>query len=329
MIKYIEQKDIFDSTADALINPVNCVGVMGKGLAKQFKDRFPECVPPYEEACAKESLVPGRLILVRTLVQPDLFSAKRPAVILFPTKKHWRGKSQLKWIEAGLQELKRSYRDWGIRSVAMPQIGSGLGGLNWADVKRIIERLFDQEELHVYLYVQSDFSRPIIRDILRENLDVVFVGTTVGNTSARLKHYYAHRSNSFYKDLFSSKFTPRLLTPREDEKLPEFGIGLTDIIKGKQSSDDRSLSFDSLAAGSDELIAKLKQYKPKWVCFNGKKAIESFYDRKAVYGQQSSFEGINIFVVPSTSGRVSSKRQFDGRTRSEWFAYLNKLIREY
>jgi G:T/U-mismatch repair DNA glycosylase/O-acetyl-ADP-ribose deacetylase (regulator of RNase III) len=327
MIKYVEQGDIFDSTADALVNPVNCVGVMGKGLAKQFKDRFPECVPPYEEACARESLVPGRLILVRTLVQPDLFSANRPAVILFPTKKHWRGKSQLKWIEAGLQELKSSYRDWGIRSVAMPQIGCGLGGLNWEDVKRIIVRFFDQEELHVHLYLQSDLSHDVIRDILRDNLDIVFVGTSVGNTSAKKRRYYANKSNSFYRELYSAKFTPRLLSPQEDTQLLDFGIGITDIIKEKSSSDDRKLGQRSLSSGAENLKTKLERYKPKWVCFNGKKAFHAFSGTDCDYGEQERFKGIRIFVVPSTSGRVNGRRLLNGRTRSQWFGRFNQLVR--
>lgn len=152
MIKYIESRSIFDSTADALINPVNCVGVMGKGLAKEFKERYPECFPPYKEACSKKILEPGKLIYVRTCVQPDLFSITRPAIILFPTKKHWRGNSQLRWIKAGLQNLKKTYREWGISSVAMPQLGCGLGGLKWIDVKEVIERLFEEEELYVHLH---------------------------------------------------------------------------------------------------------------------------------------------------------------------------------
>ncbi len=328
MIKYMEQKDIFDSTADALVNPVNCVGTMGKGLAKQFKDRFPECVPPYEEACARESLTPGELMLVPTSDQPDFFGSARPAVILFPTKKHWRGKSQLKWIEAGLQHLKRSYRDWGIQSVAMPQIGCGLGGLNWEDVKRIIERLFSQEELLVYLYLQSDLSHEVICDILRENLDVVFVGTSVGNVSARKQHYYANRGNAFYRELFASKFTPRLLSPHEDKHLLEFGIGLSDIVKGKASSDDRTLERDSLTSGAEVLKSKLAQYKPNWICFNGKTAFQAFSGRESNYGEQDSLRGMRVFVVPSTSGRVAKERLLDGKTRSQWFTYLRQLIEE-
>jgi len=326
MIKYIEQKDIFESTANALVNPVNCVGVMGKGLAKGFKQLFPECVPPYEEACSRETLSPGKLIFVRTCVQPDLFCTARPAIILFPTKKHWRGKSQLRWIEAGLQKLKNSYRDWGIASVAIPQLGCGLGGLEWKDVKEVIERLFEQEDLEVNIYIQSNSQDTAIRDILRQNLDIIFVGTAVGKTSANYKHYYAHRTNSFYRDLYSSKFTPLLLTPKDDTKLPEFGIGLTDVVKRKITSDDRLLNHVVLSSGSQELKIKLERYRPKWVCFNGKKAFESFSNSKAEYGEQNNFEEVRVFVVPSTSGRVSSRRILEGKTRSEWFAELYKRI---
>ena len=148
-----ESKSIFDSTADALVNPVNCEGTMGKGLAKEFKKRFPECFQPYIEACSQKKLVPGEIILVRTCVEPDFFDLNRPAVILFPTKKHWRGKSKVEWIEAGLSKLKNSYKAWGLSSVAIPQIGCGLGGLDWGSVKPIITRLFNDEELELHVHI--------------------------------------------------------------------------------------------------------------------------------------------------------------------------------
>jgi len=327
MIKYIESKDLFDSSADALVNPVNCVGVMGLGLAKKFKDQFPECLAPYEEACSKEMLAPGKLMFVRTYVQSGLFDTRRPAIILFPTKKHWRGKSNLRWIEQGLQNLKESYREWGISSVAMPQIGCGLGGLEWNDVKEAIERHLGQEPLEVQVHIQSDRQNVILPDILRSGLDVVFVGTTASHTSARRGHYFSHKSNSFYKDLYCSNFTPRLLMPKEDNSLLQYGIGLTDMIKSQQASDDRLIDEETLVAGGGSLDLKLKRYRPKWVCFNGMKAFESYFGHKAEYGEQRQMDRIRVFVVPSTSGRVSSRQTFNGKTRTEWFSLLLKLVR--
>ncbi|MDX9799248.1 MAG: macro domain-containing protein [Bacteroidales bacterium] len=155
MIKYIENNSIFDSKADALINPVNCKGTMGKGIAKEFKYRFPECFPPYKKACDEGLLKPGILLLVSLNVQLDFFNWKRPSIILFPTKYHWREKSKLEWIEQGLYYLKNNYLSWGIRSVGMPKLGCGLGGLEWDEVKRLIEKYFIDDKLEIELYLST------------------------------------------------------------------------------------------------------------------------------------------------------------------------------
>ena len=156
MIRYIENGDLFLSKADALVNPVNCKGVMGRGIALEFKKRFPECVQPYKTAVTSGNLVPGILLYVHLIVQPDLFSMKRPGIILFPTKNHWRGKSKLEWIEKGLRYLRDHYRQWQINSIALPQIGCGLGGLSWTEVKQLIERYLCNEPLDVEVYVQAE-----------------------------------------------------------------------------------------------------------------------------------------------------------------------------
>jgi O-acetyl-ADP-ribose deacetylase (regulator of RNase III) len=155
MVRYINKTKLFNNRADALVNPVNCKGIMGKGIAKEFKKRYPECYLPYMQACKKGKLVPGKLMIVRLTVQPDLFMNLRPAIILFPTKYHWKRKSQLKWIEQGLRYLKKHYRKWGLRSIAMPQLGCGLGGLDWMMVKSLIEKHFKNEPLRVEVYLSA------------------------------------------------------------------------------------------------------------------------------------------------------------------------------
>ena len=155
MIHYINRKNFFDSKADALVNPVNCKGTMGKGIAKEFKERFPESFLPYKGACDTGKLKPGILLLVRSTGQPDLFMLKKPAVILFPTKKHWKDKSRLVWIKRGLIYLKKNYRQWGLKSIAMPQLGCGLGGLKWEQVKSLIEKFFKSEPVKVEIYLSA------------------------------------------------------------------------------------------------------------------------------------------------------------------------------
>ncbi|VTS04870.1 type II toxin-antitoxin system antitoxin DNA ADP-ribosyl glycohydrolase DarG [Tuwongella immobilis] len=147
MIKFTSG-DILKSDADALVNTVNCVGVMGRGIALQFKKAYPENFTAYEDACMRERVQPGRMFVFETgLLTPPRF------IINFPTKRHWRGKSRIEDIEAGLVDLVTVIRDHGIRSIAIPPLGAGLGGLNWNDVRPLIEEamsVLDGVEVLVY-----------------------------------------------------------------------------------------------------------------------------------------------------------------------------------
>jgi O-acetyl-ADP-ribose deacetylase (regulator of RNase III) len=140
--------DILAADTEALVNTVNCVGIMGRGIAPQFKNAFPENFKQYQAACAREEVQPGRMFVFKTdaLTNPKY-------IINFPTKRHWRGKSRIEDIEAGLKALVNEIRVRGIRSIAIPPLGSGLGGLNWADVRaRIIEALRGLDDLQTIVF---------------------------------------------------------------------------------------------------------------------------------------------------------------------------------
>ncbi len=134
MIDY-RSGDILKSEVEALVNTVNCVGVMGRGIALQFKNAFPENFKAYAAACKRDEVQPGRMFVFETgqLTPPHY-------IINFPTKRHWRGKSRIEDIDAGLKALVAEIRARHIRSVALPPLGSGLGGLDWlAQVRPLIE----------------------------------------------------------------------------------------------------------------------------------------------------------------------------------------------
>lgn len=134
MIRYV-QGDILKAEAEALVNTVNCVGVMGRGIALQFKQAFPSNFKAYASACRRGEVLPGRMFVF------DIGQIAKPRYIInFPTKRHWRGKSRIEDIEAGLVALVEEVRSRNIRSIAIPPLGSGLGGLDWADVRPRIER---------------------------------------------------------------------------------------------------------------------------------------------------------------------------------------------
>lgn len=136
MIEFMKG-NILRADAEALINTVNCVGFMGRGIAAQFKRTFPENFRAYEVACKRKEVVPGQMFVFSTeqLTNPRY-------VINFPTKRHWRGKSRLEDIEAGLRALAREVEVRRIRSIAIPPLGCGLGGLDWRDVRPLIEAAF-------------------------------------------------------------------------------------------------------------------------------------------------------------------------------------------
>lgn len=136
MIRHVTG-NILDDDAEALVNPVNCVGVMGAGLAKQFKERFPDNFRKYLEACET-----GAVKLGSVYVTEEDGPLSRIYIVNFPTKRHWKDRSHLAWIACGLMDLRRTCGDLGIRSLAIPQVGCGLGGLDWADVLPLVEAAF-------------------------------------------------------------------------------------------------------------------------------------------------------------------------------------------
>lgn len=145
----IEEKrgDILLSRAKAVVNPVNCVGIMGKGLALAFKEKYPEMDEPYKLACKTKELRPGVCQLW------DTGDIAPRYIINFPTKDHWRDPSRLEWIDQGLQHMNWLILMNDITSVAVPPLGCGLGGLSWKDVRPLMYRWLDFKDVMVTLHV--------------------------------------------------------------------------------------------------------------------------------------------------------------------------------
>lgn len=140
--------NIFAENVEAIVNPVNCVGIMGKGLALQFKNKYPENFKAYESACKQNKVQTGKMYIYEneTLKNPKY-------IINFPTKRHWRDNSRLEDIKSGLDDLKRLIEEMNIKSIAIPALGSGLGGLNWQVVKKIIEeKLKDINDCQIIIF---------------------------------------------------------------------------------------------------------------------------------------------------------------------------------
>lgn len=143
MIEYIEG-DIFDSPAQVIVNTVNTVGVMGKGLALSFKKRYPDMFESYKKVCEKHQLTIGKLMLYQ---EADHW------ILLFPTKENWRNPSKLEYIEKGLMKFVNSYAEKHITSIAFPKLGCGNGELNWDLVRPIMEKYLKPLPIDVYIYL--------------------------------------------------------------------------------------------------------------------------------------------------------------------------------
>ena len=143
MIKFIKNGNIFDSQVRVLVNPVNVVGVMGKGLALEFKQRWPHMFEIYKERCLNDCFWIGELLLVKE---------EDHDILLFPTKRHWRSKAKIEDIEIGLIYFVRDYGKLGIESIAFPMLGCGLGGLAWEDVKPLMVKYLEKLPIEIEIY---------------------------------------------------------------------------------------------------------------------------------------------------------------------------------
>jgi len=158
MIKVLEG-DMMQSGAEALVNTVNTVGVMGKGIALQFKEAFPGNNKAYVDACKRKELEPGKLLAV----WDNNLQLGKKLVINFPTKLHWRNPSKYEYIEKGLVALRELLQNGKIKSIAIPPLGSGNGGLDWNKVKPMIEQALGGLETEIMIYEPNAAIKAILQ----------------------------------------------------------------------------------------------------------------------------------------------------------------------
>lgn len=148
MIEFKNRGNLLEESVDALVNTVNCVGIMGKGIALQFKQAYPDNFKVYEKACNHNEVSTGKMFIYST---GSLFGVKY--IINFPTKKHWKEKSKMEYIREGLDDLIQVIKDHHITSIALPPLGCGNGGLDWEKVKPlIVDKLSKLTDLKIIIY---------------------------------------------------------------------------------------------------------------------------------------------------------------------------------
>lgn len=136
--------DIFESKAHVIVNTVNCKGVMGKGLALAFKQRYPEMFPVYQQECKSGKLRIGK---------PTLYRKSTPWILNFPTKDNWKANSKIEYLEKGLEYFVSSYKEAGIASIAFPKLGAQNGKLSWDEVGPLMAKYLADLDIDIYIYI--------------------------------------------------------------------------------------------------------------------------------------------------------------------------------
>jgi len=174
--------NIFDSKAKTLVNTVNCVGVMGKGVALDFKKRYPEMFKEYEALCDAGMVRPGK-----PYYYGDFYGV---SIINFPTKDHWRSPSKLSYIVSGLKWFKEHYQDFGITSVAFPPLGCGNGGLSWETVGPIMYQALKDLPISVEIYAPFGTPQEQLKEAYLESRIVDSEAEVLGVKAPKLNKYW-------------------------------------------------------------------------------------------------------------------------------------------
>jgi len=155
---HYQHGDIFTSQAQVIVNPVNCQGVMGAGLALIFKQRFPEMFVVYQQECSSGKLRIGHSVLYRNSM---------PWILNFPTKDHWRSPSKIEYVEQGLTHFVATYKELGIKSIAFPKLGVGHGKLTWDEVGPRMVKYLGPLDIDVQIYI-AEGDREYLADTLTQ-----------------------------------------------------------------------------------------------------------------------------------------------------------------
>jgi O-acetyl-ADP-ribose deacetylase (regulator of RNase III) len=217
MIRYLTG-NIFETQAAAIVNTVNTVGVMGKGIALQFKKAFPSNFKAYQEACQNGELAIGKL-----LVHEDQnIESGRKLIVNFPTKKHWSKPSEYAYIEAGLDDLLRVIERHRIQSIALPPLGAGNGGLEWEKVKQIMVAKLQHLEIDIFIYEPTAQIKEAMKKervpltearalLLYVLFHLVKQGEYVSEFSSEKVCYFLQKFGA--KKYFKLEFTPQFYGP--------------------------------------------------------------------------------------------------------------------
>lgn len=284
MIHYITG-NLLDSDAEALVNTVNTVGVMGKGIALQFKNAFPNNYKKYFEACKNKELNVGQLLVT----EENVLSGKK-IIINFPTKTNWRLPSEYKYIEDGLAELVKVIKEKNIKSIAIPPLGAGNGGLDWNKVKLILEKYLSHLKVEVFIYEPNATIKEVLKKervkltparamLLSVLYDLVRNGEFVSEFASEKIAYFLQNFGA--KDSFKLEFKQNFYGPYSGKVKHVLYYLNGSYIMGYSSKDKKPFEELQIVMESekevDEFLSKPENREYKIIAQKTKTFLSGFY----------------------------------------------------
>jgi O-acetyl-ADP-ribose deacetylase (regulator of RNase III) len=285
MIHYITG-NLMDSNAEALVNTVNTVGVMGKGIALQFKNMFPNNFKIYAKACKNNEVEPGKLLVTE---EETMLKGKK-IIINFPTKTDWRKPSEYSYIEQGLTDLVRIVNDRGIKSIAIPPLGSGNGGLDWNKVKVLLNKALSGLNCQIFIFepsltIQEAMKKervkltPARAMLLSVLFDMVRNGEFVSEFAAEKIAYFLQRFGA--KDVFNLEFQPNFYGPYSGKVKHVLYYLNGSYITGYSSKDKKPFEVLGLIPDAksdvDEFLNRAENQKYQIIAEKTKLFLKGFY----------------------------------------------------
>ena len=322
MIKYIEG-DILESNAQALVNTVNTVGVMGKGIALQFKNAFPNNFKAYLNACKRDEIRIGKLLVTR---DSNLNTGDK-IIVNFPTKKDWRKPSEYSFIEEGLTDLIRIIEKEQIESIALPPLGAGNGGLEWEKVKTIIEQRIGSLNIEITVYEPSSHIKEYLKSertkltdaralLLYALYDLVRNGEYVSEFSSEKICYFMQRFGA--QKYFKLKYEPNFYGPYSGKIRYLLNTLNGSYIMGYSDMNKKPFEPLTLVADGYNMVVEYIESKPELKEITTKTAalLEGFYSDFALELLSSVDYIINTENVSEEQFVINKLNDWNNRKRS-------------
>jgi O-acetyl-ADP-ribose deacetylase (regulator of RNase III) len=278
--------NLLESDAEALVNTVNTVGVMGKGIALQFKNTFPNNFRVYQKACKNNEMQVGKLLIT----EEESLLLGNKIIINFPTKTNWRLPSELSYIENGLIDLVNEIKERKIKSIAIPPLGAGNGGLDWSKVKLILEKHLVDVDCEIYIYEPSQSIQEVLKKervkltparamLLSVLYDLVQSGEFASEFSAEKIAYFLQRFGA--KDVFKLDFQPNFYGPYSGKVKHVLYYLNGSYIMGYSSKDKKPFEELGLVFEAEQDVNKFldsgENIQFKQTVENTKKFLSGFY----------------------------------------------------